>query len=98
MKEMVHNICVAATVRFVSRFGVLGDQETVTLARLPRRGVHASVIGRTNIRTLPTQDLLGGLFVITSRSRGRYSLQNPNTRIELTGVPRRSIRKILDWE
>lgn len=98
MKELVHNVCFATTVRLVSRFGVLGDQETVTLTKLPRRGVHAAVMGRADIRTQPTEDLLGGFFVVTSRSRGKYTLQNPTTRIELSGVPRRSIRKILDWE
>lgn len=98
MKEMLQTLRAAAFIRIVSRFGVLGDQETVTLASLPKRGVHASVMGRTDIRTQPTQDLLEGFFVVSSRSRGKYALQNPTTCIELSGVPRRSIRKVLDLE
>lgn len=85
-------------MRIISRYGAIGDQEAVTVANLPRRGVHSSVIGRTDIRTQPTPDLLTGLFVITSRSKGKYTLQNASTGIELSGVPRKSIRKILDWE
>jgi len=85
-------------MRIVSRYGVLGDREAVTVTNLPKKGVRSSVIGRTDIRTEPTPDLLTGLFVITSRSRGKYTLQNQSTGIELSGVPRKSIRKILDWE
>lgn len=95
---MLNNVCRAAAVRIVSRYGALGEREIVTIAKLPRRGVVSSVIGRTDIRTQPTLDLLTGLFVVTSRSKGRYTLQNASTGIELSGVPRRSIRKILDSE
>lgn len=98
MKEMLHTLRSAAAIRIISRFGVLGEEEVVTATKLPRRGVHSSVIGRTDIRTQPTPDLLTGLFVVTSRSKGKYTLQNTSTGIELSGVPRRSIRKILDWE
>ncbi len=98
MKEMVQTLRSAALIRIVSRYGVLGEQEAVTVTNLPRRGVRSSVIGRTDIRTQPTPDLLTGLFVITSRQRGKYTLQNQSTGIELSGVPRKSIRKILDWE
>ena len=98
MKEMLQTLRSAAVIRLVSRYGVLGEQETVTVTNLPRRGVRSSVIGRTDIRTEPTPDLLTGLFVVTSRSKGKYTLQNQSTGIELSGVPRKSIRKILDWE
>lgn len=98
MKEMLRTLRSAALIRIISRYGVLGERETVTVTNLPRRGVHSSVIGRTDIRTQPTPDLLTGLFVITARSKGKYKLQNTSTGIELSGVPRRSLRKILDWE
>ncbi|MCL4200217.1 hypothetical protein KJZ67_02650 [Patescibacteria group bacterium] len=98
MKEMLNNVCRATAVHIISRYGVLGEQEVVTIAKLPRRGVISSVIGRTDIRTQPTQDLIEGLFVVASRSHGKYTLQNQATGIELFGVPRWSIRKILECE
>jgi len=98
MKELAHTLLHTLAIHVISRYGVLGNDEVVTVARLPRRGVTSSVIGRTDIRTQPTQDIMTGLFVIASKSCGKYILRNPSTRIELTGVPRSSIRKILDLE
>jgi hypothetical protein len=98
MKELLSTICRTIVVHGISRYGVLGEREIVTVAMLPRRGVYSSLIGRSDIRTEPTPDLTQGLFVVESKKRGRYTLQNETTGVVLSNVPRRSIRKILEWE
>lgn len=96
MKEFIQSIGFAAKVYLISRFGILGEKETVTIARLPGHGVTSSYIGRDDTLTEPTPDVVQGIFVVHGRSRRGYTLQNWTTNIELQGVPRRSIRKILD--
>jgi hypothetical protein len=95
MKEFAQNIFREAVVRFVSRYGVLGEREVVTLAKLPRRGVIATHMERTDLRVSPTPETTAGFFTITSRSKGKYTLENQVNRIRISGVPRRGIQKII---
>lgn len=97
MQELAQHALYIVTARAVSRFGLIGDQEVVTIAKLPKRGAHASLVGRPDMRTTPTPDLLTGLFVVQSRRQGKFTLINRDTRVLLSGVPRRSIRKIIDF-
>jgi len=96
MKELAQNIFREAVVHFVSRYGVLGEREVVTLAKMPRRGVIATHMERTDLRLSPTPETTAGLFTITSRSKGKFTLENQVNRIRLIGVPRRSIRRIVN--
>lgn len=98
MKEMLQTVRSAVLIRIISRYGAVDENEAVTVTYVPKRGMYATIIGRDDIRLHPTPELLTGVFVITSRSRGKFTLQNQHNGVELSGVPRRSIRKILGWE
>ncbi len=97
MKEWLQSAGLALRVHLITRYGVLGDQEVVTLSGLPRRGVTASLIGRDDMRTRPTPELIQGFFTVSGRAGRGYVLRNSTTGVELAGVPRRHIRKVLDF-
>lgn len=99
MKELARNIIRDVAVRFVSRYGVLSDQEVVTLGDLPKRGITFSDMDIPHTRLRPGKGRFEGLFVVSEREPGgRYTLQNSTSRIVVFGVPRSSIRKIIEQE
>lgn len=81
--------------RIIGRFGALGAGELVTIRRLPKRGVAAMHLDRSDMRTIPTPDCTGGIFTVVGRSGRGFRVQNATTRIELTGVPRKSMWMVI---
>jgi len=99
MKELARSILQDLTIRAISRYGALGDNETVTLKKLPKHGVYVSHVGVEGIRISLHADVpTDGLFMITARGRGRFTVENRLSRVRLSGVPRRSIQKIIDGD
>ena len=97
MKELARNILQDLTIRAISRYGAIGENETVTLKNLPRRGVFVSHVSVEGSRVSLTADTpTYGLFTVTSRNRGKYTVENRVSRVRLSGVPRRSIQKIIE--
>ena len=99
MKELARSIFQDLTIRAISRYGPLWDNEAVMLKKLPKRGVYVSHSGVEGVRLALNADTpIHGLFRITARSNGRYTVENQVNRVRLSGVPRRSIQKIIDGD